>query len=112
MLQKLLALASLYERLLGWERVTDTERYIGLRAPSGVRLCFQTEPNYVPPVWPRGPDSPLMMIHLEIGVDDVDAGVAWAIDAGATHAEHQPQDHVRVLLDPAGHPFCLFLWQE
>ena len=23
-------------------------------------------------------------------------------------AEHQPQDDVRVMLDPAGHPFCLF----
>ena len=49
-----------------------------------------------------------MMIHLDIGVDDLDAGVAWAIDAGATLAEHQPQEAVRVMLDPAGHPFCLF----
>jgi hypothetical protein len=24
-------------------------------------------------------------------------------------ASHQPQKHVRVMLDPAGHPFCL--WQ-
>jgi hypothetical protein len=22
-------------------------------------------------------------------------------------AEYQPQEHVRVLFDPAGHPFCL-----
>jgi hypothetical protein len=23
-------------------------------------------------------------------------------------ADHQPQDDVRVMLDPAGHPFCLY----
>jgi hypothetical protein len=52
-----------------------------------------------------------MMIHLDIGVADLAAGVAWALQAGATLAEHQPQPDVRVLLDPAGHPFCLFLDQ-
>ena len=35
-------------------------------------------------------------------------GVAWAVEAGATLAEHQPQQGVRIMLDPAGHPFCLF----
>jgi len=33
--------------------------------------------------------------------------VTEAVALGATLAGHQPQDHVRVLLDPAGHPFCL-----
>jgi hypothetical protein len=28
---------------------------------------------------------------------------------GAVVAEYQPQRHVRVLLDPAGHPFCLWV---
>jgi glyoxalase superfamily protein len=31
----------------------------------------------------------------------------WATALGATLAVAQPQDNVRVLLDPAGHPFCL-----
>ena len=26
-----------------------------------------------------------------------------------TRAAYQPQDDLRVLFDPAGHPFCLFL---
>jgi catechol 2,3-dioxygenase-like lactoylglutathione lyase family enzyme len=30
-------------------------------------------------------------------------------EGGPTLAEYQPQDDVRVLLDPAGHPFCLYL---
>jgi hypothetical protein len=49
-----------------------------------------------------------MMMHLEIRVDDLVAGVAHAVAVGATLPEHQPQDDVRVCLDPAGHPFCLF----
>jgi beta-phosphoglucomutase-like phosphatase (HAD superfamily) len=49
-----------------------------------------------------------MMIHLDIAVEDLDAGVAAAEAAGATLAVHQPQEDVRVMLDPDGHPFCLF----
>jgi hypothetical protein len=53
-----------------------------------------------------------MMSHLELEVSDIDAAQAWAVDAGATLAEYQPQDDVRVMLDPAGHPFCLFLGKQ
>ena len=34
--------------------------------------------------------------------------VARALELGAELPEHQPQENVRVLLDPAGHPFCLY----
>jgi hypothetical protein len=34
------------------------------------------------------------------------------VELGARVAEFQPQDEVRVLLDPAGHPFCLFPWPD
>jgi hypothetical protein len=50
-----------------------------------------------------------MMAHLDIEVDDLDTGGQHAITAGATLAEFQPQDDVRVYLDPAGHPFCLWV---
>ena len=46
---------------------------------------------------------------VEIQVDDLEAGVAHAVAQGATLAGFQPQEDVRVCLDPAGHPFCLFL---
>jgi hypothetical protein len=49
-----------------------------------------------------------MQAHLDIGVPDLDAGVRRARELGATQAEFQPQDDVRVMLDPVGHPFCLF----
>ena len=48
----------------------------------------------------------MMMMHLEISVDDLEASVAHAIEAGAALADFQPQYDVRVCLDPAGHPFC------
>jgi len=49
------------------------------------------------------------MMHLEIAVDDLETSVAHAVAQGATLARFQPQEDVRVCLDPAGHPFCLFL---
>jgi hypothetical protein len=49
-----------------------------------------------------------MMMHLDIAVENLEEGVAWATRLGATVADHQPQRDVRVMLDPAGHPFCLF----
>ena len=103
-------LADFYRRLLGWEAGTDEPGWVILRAPGGGHtLNFQTEERYVPPVWPAGPTEQQMMMHLEIAVDDLQAGVAHAVAQGATPASFQPQDDVRVCLDPAGHPFCLYL---
>ena len=111
-------LARFYERLLGWE-LTEIEGprpgyppedgWARIRSPAGdQKLEFQWEQHYVAPEWPTEPGLPQMMMHLDIAVDDLDSGVAWAVDAGATVADHQPQEGVVVMLDPAGHPFCLF----
>jgi catechol 2,3-dioxygenase-like lactoylglutathione lyase family enzyme len=105
------ALAHFYERLLGWTLFKDARDWATL-APSethGYNLSFQTEPNYVRPVWPSEPGKPIMMLHLDLEVDDLDAAVAYAVEVGAELAAFQPQEGVRVLLDPAGHPFCLYL---
>jgi catechol 2,3-dioxygenase-like lactoylglutathione lyase family enzyme len=103
------ALAAFYERLLGWPRVDDEPGWVRLLPPSGgTGLSFQHEPDYTPPVWPPAPGEQQMMTHLDIAVEDLEAGVAWALDAGAKLADYQPQEHVRVMLDPAGHPFDLF----
>jgi catechol 2,3-dioxygenase-like lactoylglutathione lyase family enzyme len=103
------ALAGFYERLLGWTRVADEPEWVMLKPPSGGSgLSFQYEAHYLAPVWPAEPGRPQMTSHLDIAADDLDAAVRWALDQGATLAGHQPQEEVRVLLDPAGHPFCLF----
>jgi catechol 2,3-dioxygenase-like lactoylglutathione lyase family enzyme len=103
------ALAAFYRRLLGWTVKTDEPNWVKLNAPDGgPGLSFQTESRYVRPTWPAGPGDQQMMVHLDILVDDLDAAGAHAVAAGARLAEYQPQDDVRVYLDPAGHPFCLF----
>jgi catechol 2,3-dioxygenase-like lactoylglutathione lyase family enzyme len=116
--QDVVALARFYERLLGWDVVAlegprdgypADDAWAKLAAPDrSMKLEIQFEQHYVAPVWPTEPGAPQMMIHLDIAVDDLDAGVRWALDCGATLATHQPQEGVRVMLDPAGHPFCLF----
>jgi hypothetical protein len=50
-----------------------------------------------------------MSMHLDLEVDDPDEAVAHALEVGAALADHQPQESVRVMLDPAGHPFCLYV---
>lgn len=104
------ALASFYHRLLGWPVVEDEPGWVKLGAPGGgPGLSFQTEAAHARPTWPAGPGDQQMMVHLDIRVDDLDAAGVHALAAGAVLAEYQPQDDVRVYIDPAGHPFCLFL---
>jgi hypothetical protein len=71
-------------------------------------LAVQKAEVYEPPVWPPEPGKQGMQLHLDIEVSDLALATEHAIELGATLAEHQPQDDVRVLLDPAGHPFCLY----
>ena len=104
------ALADFYRRLLGWTTEQDEPGWVKLVPPGGgTGLSFQTEERYVRPTWPARPGDQQMMLHLDIDVDDPEAAVAHAVAAGAVLAEYQPQANVRVLLDPAGHPFCLAL---
>lgn len=104
------ALADFYRLLLGWSVRTDEPEWVVLGAPGdGPVLSFQTDTDYVRPTWPAKPGDQQMMLHLDIEVDDLDVAGAHATATGAVLAEYQPQDDVRVYLDPAGHPFCLFI---
>ena len=103
-------LARFYERLLGWTITVDEGDWVVLPNPKGgIGLSFHIEDIYVPPVWPAKAGEQQMMMHLEIQVEDLDAACAHARECGATLAGFQPQDDVRVHLDPDGHPFCLYL---
>lgn len=105
-------LADFYRRLLGWVVEEDGADWVVLREPDGTaRLSFQTEPEYRSPTWPGESGAQLMMAHLDIEVDELEAEVARAVAEGAEVAGFQPQEHVRVCLDPAGHPFCLWVRQ-
>ena len=107
------ALARFYSGLLGWPIAQQEGGEAAIAVPGTTSyLAFQTEARYVPPVWPADGSHQQMMMHLDIAVDDVAAAVADAVELGATVAEFQPQGDVRVLLDPAGHPFCLYYDHE
>jgi catechol 2,3-dioxygenase-like lactoylglutathione lyase family enzyme len=104
------ALAHFYADLLGWKIAHEGPEYATMGPPDGVAyLGFQTSPEYVRPVWPPAEGSQQQMLHLDFEVSDLAAAVAHAEELGAQQARFQPQDNVRVMLDPAGHPFCLYL---
>lgn len=109
------SLARFYEALLGWPATVVDPTWVTMvmrdetGAPTRSNLSFQMEGVYEPPVWPNRPGAQQMQFHLDIGVGDVDDAVADAVRLGASLAEFQPQDDVRVMLDPDGHPFCLYL---
>jgi len=98
-----------WSELLGVPIHRETEEGGGLDFGEGVAyLAVQKAAVYEPPVWPPEPGTQGMQMHLDIAVSDLEAAVVHAVEQGATVAEFQPQDNVRVLLDPAGHPFCLY----
>ena len=104
-------MADFYGRLLGLEvAARDGKGWVAMKNPGGgMNLLFQAEALYRPPVWPEQPNGQDKMLHFEIQVDDLDGAEQHAVSLGARVADYQPQAKVRVLLDPAGHPFCLFL---
>jgi catechol 2,3-dioxygenase-like lactoylglutathione lyase family enzyme len=103
------ALAHFYSDLLGWEIAKESPQDAAMGPSDGVAyLAFQTSPDYVRPVWPAVESAQQMMMHLDFQVSDLETAVAHALELGAEEAEYQPQSDVRVLLDPAGHPFCLY----
>jgi len=105
------ALSDFYIRLLGWEK-DDVEEgdWLSIRSLSGgVRLGFQTNPDYVPPVWPEEPEKQQQMLHVDFevrGRDGLERAVRRAVSCGAKRAEIQYSDEWVVMIDPAGHPFC------
>ena len=102
-------LASFYEALLGWRRTTDEPGWVVIAGgDTAHRIAFHEDIAYEQPEWPSRAGRQQMQVHLELGADDVGAAVAHAIACGARLAEVQPQESVRVMLDPDGHPFCLF----
>ena len=101
--------------LVFWSEVMDkpiwneSEEGGSLDLGEGVgSLAVQKAAHYEPPVWPPEPGRQGMQRHLEVEVSDLDAAVEHVLGLGARLAGHQPQEDVRVMLDPAGHPFCLY----
>ncbi|MGW5640990.1 VOC family protein [Streptomyces sp. NPDC003832] len=105
------ALADFYRALLAWEEVDREPQWVRMRDPERERpgLSFQLGADHTAPVWPQRPGTQQMQAHLDLQVDDLEAETGRACALGATVEDHQPQKDVRVLRDPHGHLFCLFL---
>ena len=97
------ALAGFYAALLGWT-ATSQDDWFEVRG-DGQCICFQTVDDYRAPSWPS--QEVPQQLHLDVVVEDLDAGEAAVLGLGAIKHEHQPGTTFRVFLDPAGHPFCL-----
>ena len=100
-----LALAHFYGDLLGME-VTYEGAEGALVAGYGKSVMFQQVSGYNPPRWPD-PAQP-QQAHLDIIVDDLDAGEARAVELGASRLPGGGKQF-RVFADPVGHTFCLSL---
>jgi len=111
------ALADFYARLLGAEVTASEPAGPGEPPEAGwaqiaagaLRVNFEYERCWTRPVWRARDGRQTATQHLDIEVDDLEAATGWALACGATPASVQPQEDVRVLVDPAGHPFCLFV---
>jgi hypothetical protein len=100
-------LGDFWADLLGGETVVNTDRIAIVRLDHFLLTAMRVE-NYVPPTWPTG--SVPKQGHIDLRVDDLDDAERRAISLGAIRAQSQPEpESYLVLVDPAGHPFCLSL---
>lgn len=102
-------LTRFYAELRGWTVWKMDRTGAALDLGEGVAyLSVQLNEEHVRPVWPAPPGAQQMQLHLDFEVTDLATETERAVALGATLPDHQPQENVRVLLDPAGHPFCLY----
>ena len=110
------ALCEFYMRMLGWEEhFGDGKTWLDIISPGGeVKIAFQYNALWRPPVWPEAAEEQQMTAHLDFAVRDTDhmkQAVARALDCGAKLALVQyGNDRWTTLTDPAGHPFCFVIW--
>ena len=87
--------------------------WLVLRNPGGIQLAFQQVEDYAPPTW--GEPTRPQMLHLDTVVDSVEQlhrqrERAEELGARVMHDRvDDPEEPLLVLVDPAGHPFCIFV---
>jgi len=109
-----LILAEFYKCLLDWDIKSIGEEWIMVYNPKNEYkenpcILFQKNNNYIPPVWPEKMNMQQQMAHIDFTVSNLDDAVQHALNCGAVLASKQYSDEWKVMIDPAGHPFCLCL---
>lgn len=109
-------LSNFYIRLLGWKKnYVEENEWTDIVSPSGgVKIAFQQNEDYIPPVWPDELGAQQQMVHLDFTVRDkaqMELAVQHAISCGAvkTSVQYDPERWI-TMIDPAGHPFCFVIW--
>jgi catechol 2,3-dioxygenase-like lactoylglutathione lyase family enzyme len=98
-------LADFWAALLGGEVAHRNDEFHAVKVDEDWLVAVKVQ-DYVAPTWPD-PTVPKQM-HLHLKVDDLDTAQAGAVRLGARVATEQTNpERWRILLDPAGHPFCL-----
>jgi len=107
-------LSKFYQKLLGWtieQQVFEGEKWFIVKSKNGegIPLVFQQIENYKRPKWPASDNLQQQMLHLDfyVNADDFEHEIKHAVSCGATLSELQLSKSWKVLLDPAGHPFCI-----
>jgi hypothetical protein len=99
-------LGTFWAEMLGGTVAYTSDQFVGVELPGGLWLGAYFVPDHTPAKWPEG--DVVKQFHLDISVEDMDVAERRAVELGATKSEHQPEpDRWRVLIDPAGHPFCV-----
>lgn len=96
--------AQFWSAVLGWEIAAAEDEYAMLSGPT-TALGFGRIPDYRAPAWPD--PTGVKQFHFDLAVDDIPATEQRLVTLGAVVPDDQPGETWRVLLDPAGHPFCL-----
>lgn len=112
------AVAHFYEELLGYKVIDPGgPNWRQLADPvTGLHLNIQGEKWYEPPTWPEEMGKFTKMLHFEVMTEDLEVTVRTAVEAGGRESPWQPptrnRERIRIMLDPAGHPLCVFLRGE
>ncbi|MFC0673325.1 VOC family protein [Brachybacterium hainanense] len=96
-------MAAFWHGVLGWPITYSDENYAMLSGPASA-LGIGRIPDYQAPSWP---DDGHKQFHLDLAVEDLEEAAARCVALGARRPAEQPGETWIVLLDPAGHPFCL-----
>jgi hypothetical protein len=101
------ALGAFWAALLGGEVAFSSDDFVAVKTERGWLTAVRIL-DYQPPTWPDAAVPKQMHLDLAVTETELEEAVAEALEFGATLAPVQPApDRYRVLLDPAGHPFCL-----
>ncbi|MFD9716155.1 VOC family protein [Streptomyces sp. NPDC059076] len=101
-----IVLSRFYGDALGLPVIYSSADFVLLGREGAPGLGFIRVADYRPPTWPDPTQG--KQAHMELGVDDLEAAHARMLALGAVEPPVQPHaDERRVLLDPAGHPFCI-----